>query len=140
MTPITRKETYSWDAAQDITREEAILFMNALRQQLTVKSTLITDIMDLPFHVSPSMQFGNYDTAEQKLTVAQKAQGWRLPLIEEITMLYNCNDNRFLADNVVYWSGNYNDRRDAWVYDTGTCEAYEVPKCENQYFFYICDK
>ena len=140
MIAITRTETYSWDAAQDISREEAILFMNALRQQLTIKSTLITDMMDLPFHVSPSMQFGNYDTAEQKLTVAQKAQGWRLPLIEEITMLYNCNDNRFLADSTVYWAGNLNSRGDAWVYDIGSCEPYEEDRTNNSYFFYICDK
>ena len=140
MTQIIRKETYSWDAAQDISREETILFMNALRQQLTIKSTLITDIMDLPFYVSPKMNFGSYNSAMETLSESQLSAGWRLPTIKEITMLYNCQDNRFLADNVVYWSGNYNDRRDAWVYDTGSCEAYEEPKCENMYFFYICDK
>lgn len=140
MTQIIRKETYSWDAAQDISREEAILFMNALRQQLTIKSTLITDIMDLPFYVSPKMNFGSYNLAMETLSESQLSAGWRLPTIKEITMLYNCNDNRFLADNVVYWSGNYNDRRDAWVYDTGSCEAYEENKTDNAYYFYICDK
>ena len=109
---IRKYETYSWDAVNNISKEQVEEFIKLLQYQLNldgVKPIVVERKSELSFEIADK-------STEQELTwheaveyVKSLGEGWRLPTIEELHEIYN-SENDFDEGN--YWSGT--------EYGTGT--------------------
>ena len=111
---IRKYETYSWDAVNNISKEQVEEFIKLLQYQLNldvVKPIIVEHKLDLPFEIadrSPEKIMTWYEAVEYVKTLGE---GWRLPTIEELHEIYNSKNN-FTKD--YYWSSTEGSGDGAW--------------------------
>ena len=108
---VTKQSTYSWDAATNVSEQEAIDFANQILSSVTSNSSST----NIKFEIAPKSTEiqADWDTAIaycDSLTIDGKT-GWRLPTKEELNEIYESN-NDFQKD--WYWSSNEDNCDDAW--------------------------
>ena len=115
---LTKQSTYSWDAATNISEQEAIDFANLILSEVTSNSSSIT----LNFEIAPKSTEiqSNWHTAMsycENLNIDGKT-GWRLPTNGELNDIYK-SDNDFEHD--WYWSSTEFSGNFAWFqcFDSG---------------------
>ena len=109
---IRKSETYSWDAANNISREQVEEFIKLLQYQLSLdlKPVISTD---LPFEIADRSTGAAVMTWNEAVEyVKSLGDGWRLPTKDELNQIYESN-NDFIAGN--YWSGTEGNGYGAWA-------------------------
>ena len=113
---IRKSETYSWDAVNNISKEQVEEFISLLQNQLNldVVNPLVVTEIELSFEIadkSPEKMMTWYEAVEYCKTLGD---GWRLPTKKELNQIYESN-NDFIKDN--YWSGTEGVGNGAWRQD-----------------------
>ena len=112
---LTKQSTYSWDAATNVSEQEAIDFANLILTEVSSNRSLITP----GFEISPKGTTTKCDWYEakryvEKLNIDGKT-GWRLPTKEELNQIYQ-SKNDFTDD--YYWTSTIG-RNGAWTQSMG---------------------
>lgn len=91
---IRKSEDYSWDAVNNISREQVEEFIKLLQHQLKL------DVV-LPFEIADRRTEKRLTWYEAQVYVKTLGDGWRLPTSEELDLIYK-SDNDF--EEAWYWS------------------------------------
>jgi|688.fasta_scaffold00172_64 hypothetical protein len=109
---IRKSETYSWDAVNNISREQVEEFIKLLQLNLdVVKPIMIKYKSDLPFEIADKATTKKMNWNDAVAYIESLGEGWRLPTIEELHEIYN-SENDFTKD--YYWSSTEGSGDGAW--------------------------
>ena len=111
---IRKTETYSWDAANNISREQAEEFIKLLKYQLNldvIKPIIVEHKLDLPFEIADKSTERLLSWSEAFAYVESLGDGWRLPSKGELDLIYN-SVNDFVGS--CYWSSTEINGNGAW--------------------------
>ena len=114
---IRKSETYSWDAANNISKEHVEEFIKLLQYQLNldvVKPIIVEHKLDLPFEIADKATEKELTWPEAFAYVKSLGEGWRLPTRGELNEIYN-SVNDFVGS--YYWSSTEFNGYNAWKQD-----------------------
>lgn len=98
---IRKSETYSWDAVNNISKEQVEEFIKLLQYQLNldvVKPCSKSNV--LPFEIADKSTEKELTWHDAVAYVKSLGDGWRLPTRDELDLIYN-SKNDFIG---YYWS------------------------------------
>lgn len=128
---IRKYETYSWDAANNISKEQVEEFIKLLQYQLNldvVKPCSKSNV--LPFEIADKSTEKKMDWNDAVEYTKALGDGWRLPTKDELNEIYN-SENDFVGS--YYWSSTENYGSYVWVQNLSGGFQGNLIKCASTY-------
>lgn len=125
------QETFSWDAAFNVSKQETIDFANHLLELANYKQK-----ETLPFEIADKFTEKHLYWDKAVEYVKTLGDGWRLPTKDELDLIYE-SENDFEQDN--YWSNSQWGTYDSWKQNFADGEQDYKYKTANFYVRAIKD-